>query len=458
MSMFTIYAVNKKYLVEKFRYDLSASRIYNQHGVSITADEFYGHYLKPEIKTDEIGVCPQHPGRKSRQIKRLKIQLGLGCNYDCAYCAQRNSAKTKAPTRKEALSFIQSMPNWYGGGDDGRGQGTNIEFWGGEPFVYWHIFRFLAEAIKNKYPNASLLVITNGSLLTPEINQWLDDMGFVVSISHDGPGQPMRGKDPLHDPEQRKNILDLIRRLLPKDKFSFNPMMHANNTSRKEILEYFQRETGIDEIPIGEAGFIDIYDEAGCDKALKGDELGQYSRNTFNELCENENYRDQFFTIGGKIQFFIDSIVAGMPIDRLSQKCSMDSPHRIAVDLKGNVLTCQNTSAKSLSMDGKSHKIGHVSQFDEIRLNTATHWSHRENCKKCPVLLFCGGGCMSAGDKYFNLACDNFFAENISLFAYAFELLTGCRPFRIDGGLEERSAIWDIKPIHKPKTMIRIHS
>lgn len=458
MSLFVIYGANQTGQVQKFFYDNTASTLSTEDGTPIAAEKSHGSYLKPEIKTREIGVSATSPGRKSRQIMRLKIQLGLACNYNCSYCAQRSSVKTKAPTREDALRFIHDLPNWYDGGEDSLGCGTSIEFWGGEPFVYWQVLRQLAEGIKQQYPNATLSVITNGSLLTHEINQWLDQMGFIVSISHDGPGQSERGPDPFDDPVQKEIILDLFHRLRPKDKFSFNPMMHAKNASRREILTYFQKVTGIEDVPLGEGSFIDIYDEESRDKALKPDELNRYSRNAFNELCENELFRNVFFTVGGKIQFFIDSIVTGMPADKLSQKCSMDSPHRIAVDLEGNVLTCQNVSAKSFTRQGKSHKIGHISEPDKISLDTATHWSHRNNCAKCPVLFICGGGCMSAGDEYFDLSCENFFADCIPLFAYAFELITGYRPFRIDGGLEERTAIWDIKPIYKPKPTIRIRS
>ena len=52
----------------------------------------------------------------------------------------------------------------------------------------------------------------------------------------------------------------------------------------------------------------------------------------------------------------------------------MDSPDAIAVDLRGNVMTCQNTGAKGV------HKIGHVADFDGIALNTATHFAFRLEC------------------------------------------------------------------------------
>ena len=29
------------------------------------------------------------------------------------------------------------MPKFFQGGEDGLGKGVKIEFWGGEPLVYW---------------------------------------------------------------------------------------------------------------------------------------------------------------------------------------------------------------------------------------------------------------------------------------------------------------------------------
>ncbi|MBM3409185.1 MAG: caspase family protein [Betaproteobacteria bacterium] len=32
---------------------------------------------------------------------------------------------------------MDQLQGWFAGGTDGRGSGVKIEFWGGEPFVYW---------------------------------------------------------------------------------------------------------------------------------------------------------------------------------------------------------------------------------------------------------------------------------------------------------------------------------
>jgi len=58
-------------------------------------------------------------------------------------------------------------------------------------------------------------------------------------------------------------------------------------------------------------------------------------------------------------------------------------------------MTCQNTGAK-----GK-HGIGLVADLDAVRLDTAWHWSHRDNCSHGPVLQLCNGSCTFLEDDLF---------------------------------------------------------
>lgn len=52
-----------------------------------------------------------------------------------------------------------------------------------------------------------------------------------------------------------------------------------------------------------------------------------------------------------RIDEFYASIQRRRPIEALGQKCGMDREDTIAVDLRDNVMTCQNAGAKG------SHKI-----------------------------------------------------------------------------------------------------
>jgi uncharacterized protein len=125
--------------------------------------------------------------------------------------------------------------------------------------VYWKTFKPLAEAILEKFSDwkrkPQFSVITNGSILNEEIIDWLMKLNFVVSISHDGPGQHVRGPDPFADPEKKKQILGFYRQMSRLKKgFSFNPMLNAQNISRKKIYDWFVEFTGDPNVQLGEGG------------------------------------------------------------------------------------------------------------------------------------------------------------------------------------------------------------
>jgi uncharacterized protein len=125
------------------------------------------------------------------------------------------------------------------------------------------------------------------------------------------------------------------------------------------------------------------------------------------------------FGLGERINEFYASIQRRRPIEALGQKCGMDSPDTIAADLRGNVMTCQNTGAKGL------HKIGHVAHFDAIALDTATHFAFREECMSCPVVQLCKGSCMFLDGEFFKQSCANEFAFNFGVMMAAVWHLTG---------------------------------
>jgi uncharacterized protein len=107
----------------------------------------------------------------------------------------------------------------------------------------------------------------------------------------------------------------------------------------------------------------------------------------------------------------------------------MDEEDQLAVDLAGNVMTCQNTGAK-----GK-HGIGSVKDLDAVRLDTAWHWSHRDTCSHCPVLQLCKGSCMFLEDELFAQSCENEYRYNTAVLAGVIKYVTGCELERIEGDI-----------------------
>ena len=415
------------------------------------------------VRTQDPVKVPAKLEKGKRNLKTIKIQLGLSCNFECEYCNQRFVPHAEETNPEYVDTFINNMDSWY----KGNGK-VNFEFWGGEPFVYWKTFKPLAEKLKLKYPDSTMSVITNGSLLDKEKNDWLELFQFVVSISHDGPGQHVRGPDPLEDLESKTYILDLYKRLAPKGKFSFNCMINSKNISRANIQEYFINliknnlgEEYLQYFTLGEGTFVDAYDEGGLSTSLLDEEEDIKYRNlAFNEIRNGKT--KAFGIIPEKATQFFNSIEVGRRMESLPQKCGMDKSENIAIDLNGNVLTCQNVSPVSHNPAGISHHLGHVSNLEDVEIKTGTHWSDRKECPNCPVLHLCKGACFFLTGELWEASCNNAFSDNIIIFANAIEAMTGYMPMYIDGPLREdrKDIFWwtNGKPdkLRKPKKVIPI--
>ena len=441
--IFEILAKKDFTFTKTFYYDNQTNILKDDDGIVIEAPS----YEEP-IKFDTTPIVPfdkNTPLKKSKLITHLKIQMGLSCNYSCDYCSQKFVERPPETNKKDIDAFLQKLEVL----EFEETKGLLIEFWGGEPFVYWKTFKPLAEALQEKFADwktpPKFSVITNGSILTKEICAWLYYMNFSVSISHDGPGQSARGPDPFEDEQNKKIVMDLYKVLRPTGRISFNSMMNTKNQSRKAVRDWFINFTGDPNVILAEGHMVDAYDEDGLSNSLqtKKDHF-QYRRKALSDILETETLNNNSMLLQ-KVNTFIDDVLYHKPADIVGQKCGMDSETTLAIDMKGNVLTCQNVSAVETGMNGESHLGGNLDNYDDVRVKTATHWKNRKECSSCPVLHLCKGSCMFLDGKYWEHTCNNAYSDNVVFFSAAFMMLTkGYIPVMIRGEVLplDRQDVW----------------
>jgi uncharacterized protein len=431
-----------------FYYDNMKNILKDEHGIVIE----YSDIQKPQ-KKEFTNFNKDVPLKKSRTVGHLKIQLGLSCNYSCDYCSQRFVERPKETNKKDIEDFMAKLDNLEFSED----MGLVVEFWGGEPLVYWKTLKPLAEAVKEKFKHwktkPHFSIITNGSILTDEMIDWLMMMDFQVSISHDGPGQFVRGPDPFDDPETKEKILGFYRMMTRlKKPFSFNSMLNKQNMSRKAIYDWFVNLTGDENVQLGEGSIVDAYEEDGIVNSLttKEDHF-TFRRQAFGEIYQTDG-NIGFKGVILKMADFAQKVLTHEEAIYLNQKCGMDGENVLAVDLRGNVITCQNVSAVETSKNGEPHLAGNLDNFDDVEITSSVHWSNRKECPSCPVLHLCKGACMFLDEKFWDISCANSYSDNVALFALTFVKLTdGYIPTLIKGdGLPlERQDIWGTIYEHK---------
>ena len=391
----------------------------------------YGYSTSMQSHRTAFAVSADNPRGKMRSAKTLKIMLGKACNYSCSYCSQAVHRHSDAGKLEDVEHFLANLPSWL------TGSPHRIEIWGGEPLVYWKKLLRLVPELRRMFPDTDLFMFTNGSLLDDEKIEWLDEMGFTICISHDGPAQDVRGPDPFDNPDQAEAIRKLYWRLKPKGRIGMAFVVNARNYDFGAVRAFFAEKLNDPDPAVTTSEFMAAYDPAGLMLSPSTEaEHATIRAKLYDAFTSVDGL--PMSSVNGKISGFFSSLATGLPAAALGQKCSMDLPGQLAVDLKGDVATCQNVSA-----DGRHH-LGNVADFDNIKLTSATHWSLREECTRCPVLQVCAGGCMFLEGVYWERSCDNAFTYNMAILAAALYFLTGAKLEKIEGLAVRRDGITEV--------------
>lgn len=399
-------------------YDNQQNRVFDTNGNPLFE-------LREDRQTydDALKVSPETPVAKHNAPKTLKIQLGLKCNYSCSYCNQAVHVDDATHTNvQDAEEFIENLDSWIAGAPD------MIEFWGGEPWLYWKKIAYMLPKLREKFPDTEFLTITNGSMFNDDIFSLIQEYDISIAISHDAMGQGLRGPDPLKDPEKKMWIDKVIADRAPRGKFQFNTVMCAGNHDPNAINDFFKREYGPD-VRSDFEGIVQDYSQGdvGFVPEFKMSDYLDMQGKILEGLFDGNLMGTSYF--GGRMQNFIQDMYSGKTADKLWQKCGMDRPDELAVDLKGNAMTCQNTSSGS---DSKHH-IGTVQ--DGAALDTSWHWSFRKECSNCPILHICKGSCMYLEGENWSKSCNNEFYAGIPIFVAAMTELAGSKLTAIEGDL-----------------------
>lgn len=416
-----------------WKFDNSIPSLTDPSGTTLSFDESFGQEFNDKMIPDFDPVSADTPVIGKSSFPRLiKLSFGLSCNYTCEYCSQAHSdSKDYAGQMNLIPEFVDNMSQWYSGGEDGKGLGTTLNLWGGEPLVYWKKIKNFVPLLKSKYPSMKVGMITNGSLFTREITDFINQYDISVAMSHDGPGQSVRGVDPFDDPEKKKIILDLYKSRTRK-KMSFSAVMNDKNNDVPSIIRFFTELTGDPAVRVTEMDYVTPYDEGGVSVIPQ---TSKSSKKLFIKLREGmiSDESKNASGIDKRTRGFLKEFRKKKPTEHIRQGCGLDKRDIITVDLEGNVVTCQNEVKGTTSYNGKDNVIGSLKDISSVKLDTATGWQYREGCKKCPVLRLCAGTCMVLDGPIFKEACRTSFVYNSAIMARALFSLTGLRLVRIEG-------------------------
>ncbi|HCC35273.1 MAG TPA: Cys-rich peptide radical SAM maturase CcpM [Ruminococcaceae bacterium] len=139
-----------------------------------------------QIYNPDTEIIDAHLDKKMRVIV---LQVTQRCNLRCSYCAYSGRYKNRLhslkrmnfETAKCAIDFALSHS------EDTKS--LVFSFYGGEPLLELPLIKDCVEYINKQAPNREIIfsMTTNGTLLTPEVYGYLNEKGFNIAISLDGP-------------------------------------------------------------------------------------------------------------------------------------------------------------------------------------------------------------------------------------------------------------------------------
>ncbi len=144
--------------------------------------------------------------RTADSLSSLVLILTGACNFTCDYCYQSRDQRVMSPDIL-VRALDQLLPHLVPGG--------KIGFYGGEPLLAMDrirlVIRHLVDSDWMSRRQPGFMITTNGSLMTPEVEDFFDLHRFTVLLSFDGWNQDIH-----RQPGSRAHLTELVSRLLSR--------------------------------------------------------------------------------------------------------------------------------------------------------------------------------------------------------------------------------------------------
>lgn len=369
-----------------YTYDSADSTVYDQHGNCLI-----GKYIDPpQIKP----FTSQHnPNFKSKKLNELEISLGFNCNFKCKYCGQLNLKHIVHSARPSDVDDFLDILN-----KSGIEEPNCVQFWGGEPLVYWKTLRQLLPKLRVKFPSSYFAIITNGKLLTKDKIDLVKSLApMTIGVSYDCIKQTEKSEDIMTD--QMLDTLIYAKQQLGSD-FKIFVTLTPGNVDLVRIKKYLSNLFGSD---------INIAVWPLKCRSTSGifttQEIDKLNHDLFDIINQQDTSNAVFGALSVLIDQFTHSLVSHEPIELAHGRCALPYSKSTVVDLKGNMYNCHI----------RPTPIGSILDLESISATNMTSWKEHEYCHKCPFIHICGGNCHTLPANEHAISCINFrpYAEAI---------------------------------------------
>ncbi|MQB46510.1 radical SAM protein [Rhizobium sp. ICMP 5592] len=334
---------------------------------------------RPAIGHDPVVPAPVHA---------LSLAIAQKCNLGCAYCyAEEGSfgGPAKNMPLETATASVEMLLRGKHAGDR-----VNLAFMGGEPLVNRAVLREAAKYARNRAEHLGVVLTfsltTNGTLLTPADADFLEDYGFAVTISLDGPAHLHNMLRPFKSGRGsfetiRKAILPLLERQRQMQ-VSARVTVTPEHKNLPQILDDFIR------MGFHSVGFSPMLNSPNGRGEM---EVGDLKR----MLAEMVScgYAFEKKTVAGERYPFTNMLQALKEIHRGTHRpypCGAGAGY-FGVSADGDLAACHRFVGNEVGALGTVS--GGVDRERQATWMADRHVHRQEPCNTCWARYQCGGGC-----------------------------------------------------------------
>ena len=364
--------------------------------------------------------APTGTGKAAKEeLVKFTVSITQECNLRCSYCyIEKKPISMSRETAGAVVDFIfeSAIP----------GEKIDIGFFGGEPLLRLDLIRYITGLIEN-HPSytpekVQLAVVTNGTILSDEIAEFLNKHNIAFCLSCDGPAstQDMFRRFPNGNGSSALVEKTLRQALQTFPTVLVNAVYHPSTFNRlPDVVHYFSN-----------LGLRQIYLNPDFSATWTGAEAEQMAE-VYAKL--GALYIDYYLRGQPHYISFIDSKIAVIlrngydPLER----CRMGRGE-FAFAASGNVYPCERLIG---SDDGHTNCLGNITNRPGLRTTCSLlkpTTSTNTECQNCTLNSYCMNWC----------GCSNYFQsgryDRVGPFLCASERAAIATSFHVMQTLEQK--------------------
>lgn len=329
----------------------------------------------------------------------MYLNVSTFCNLACKYCFIESSSLSNQNYEKMSFETARiSIDKFLAELEKNKIKESQIIFYGGEPLTNFDVVKKIINYItQEKKSDITVTIITNGTLLTREIIKFLMDNHIGIGISLDGPkvindkNRVFRSSsDSVYD--KAMNAIKLLNEM--NSSYCVSATVTPDVVENEKLVYDWLIDNKIKNV------FWNLYHYSNKTDDWKKHyrKMSDFILKSYKILKDNNIGEEK---VSEQIEMFLNQTFK-------FHSCGAVGLNQLTIKPNGDVCICQGDSRSNKNIVGNIN----VDEIDSMLNNPINEeWLEmytvdRKECKYCPALSVCGGGCPLQSQALFGKRTD----------------------------------------------------